>query len=215
MPLPQILDAAREHLFTDVSGMTAAGVPRATIDHILRLRTVYVHWLETPSLLDREIVAMIKSQYGLSDTKARQDLRLVKLLLGDLQQTTKDYHRHRFVSMIEETFALAREKGNLGAMVEAAGKYAKYTQLDKPDDRDAMVDAGPPQSFEFTDNPEVLGLKRVPGIKEIKKKLLDRYMSDDIVDIKAEEVEWNPDSIFDNIPAYGGAIDIPEEDIPQ
>lgn len=204
MPLPAILDIARKHLYEDVSRLTELGIPRPTIDHLLRLRDVYNQWLQEPSLSDRDIVDLFKSAYGISDTKARSDLQVVKRLLGDMQQTSKNYHRYRFIEMIEETYRLAREKKNLKAMADAAGKYAKYTQLDKPDEQDLGLDGIRPQSFEFTDDPAVLGLTRIPGIKERKKKLLEKYMSDDVQEVQAEEVEWNPEDIFNGVIPYGG-----------
>lgn len=209
MPLPSIADTASRHLFTDVDKMRQLAIPQQTINHIVRLRDLYNRMLAHPTSTDRSMVEHLCTAYGIGSTKAREDLRIVKSLLGNMQRASKDYHRFRFISMIEETYEKARDAENLTAMADAAGKYARYTQLDKPDEADLQLDTLRPQSLEFTDDVTTLGIARVAGIKEKKKRLLDKYMSDDVVDVKAEEIEYNPEDIFENLPpSYGTTSDL-------
>ena len=89
MPLPAIIDIAHQHLFSDRDKMQTAGLPAATIRHLERLRDIYNYWLAFPTKRDRDIVAELRSRYGIGDTVAREDLRMIKTLLGDLQTVTK------------------------------------------------------------------------------------------------------------------------------
>lgn len=197
MPLPSILDVARTHLFDDHDALVAAGLHPATIGHLLRIRDVYSYWLNFPLKRDKEIVAVIRQKYGVGDTQARTDLRLVKTLLGDFQQSTKDYHRFRAFSMIEDSFHAAKDAGNTRDMVAAADKYAKYAKLDKDDERDVNWDDINLLELEFTDDPTVIGLSRLPDHRNKIRALKDKYWSDNIVDVVPEDVEFNVDDLFD------------------
>ncbi len=197
MPLPSILDVARTHLFDDRDALVAAGMHPATIGHLLRIRDVYSYWLNFPLKRDKEIVALVRRKYDLSDTQARTDLRLVKTLLGDFQQSTKDYHRFRAFSMIEDSFHAAKAAGNTRDMVAAADKYAKYAKLDKEDERD--VDWGELKllNLEFTDDPAVIGISRMPDHRKKIRALKEKYWNDNVVDVLPENVEFNVDDLFD------------------
>ena len=143
MPLPAINDVAMRHLFTSTDEMTKVGIPVATQQHIIRLRDMYNHWLAFPKKKDREIVAELKHRYKLQNTQAYDDLRIIKNLLGNLQEASKQYHRYRFLEMITESYDMARTLKNTRSMVAAADKYAKYMQLDKEDEHDARYDLIP------------------------------------------------------------------------
>lgn len=129
-------------------------------------------------------------------SQAYEDLRIIKSLLGEFQRTTKDYHRYRFLEMIRSAYDKAAEKGDARSMAAAAAQYAKYTQLDKDDDRDKGYDRIVPQKFTFTDDPEVIGIKRLPDHREKIRKTKEQYWSEDIMDIDFEIVDNDPDELF-------------------
>ena len=190
------MDIAQRHLFDDRDRMLAEGIPLPTVERIIRLRDVYNYWLSFPSKKDRDIRQELMTRGGISMSQAYEDIRVIKSLLGEFQKTTKDYHRYRFLEMISGAYKTAAEKGDARSMAAAAAQYAKYTQLDKDDDRDKGYDRIVPQKFTFTDDPEVIGIKRVPDHREKIRKTKERYWNDDIVDIDFEEVDFNPDELF-------------------
>lgn len=196
MPLPAIIDTAREHLFDDRDALAKAELPAATIAHIIRLRDVYTYWLQFPTKKDREIVAELKRRGNIGDTQARTDLRLIKVLLGDLQKCTKDYHRYRFIEMITRTYNRASDAGDISSMVKAAAMYAKYTQLDKEDDRDARYDLIQPQKFVFTDDPRVIGIEPLPDFREKIRKKKDQYWTEQTEEVEFEEIDFDQDELF-------------------
>lgn len=197
MALPSILDAAHTHLFADRDKMVAAGLPEATIRHLERLRDIYNYWVTYPNKRDRDIVDELRKRYGVGDTVAREDLRLIKVILGDLHRTTKDYHRYRFLEMISAAFDKAQEKNNVMAMVAAADKYAKYMQLDKEDERASILDKVVPIVLSFTDDPEVIGIKRLPNFREKIKKMKEKYWTEATEEVDYEDVEAERlDNIF-------------------
>lgn len=198
MPLPAIIDTARDHLFADVQDMQRAGLPLATQEHIFRLRDLYNFWLQHPRIKDKEIILKLQQDYKLGKSQAYSDLSILKLLLGEFQKTSKDYHRYRFIEMINEAYEVARVNKDAKAMATAADKYAKYTQLDKEDEINFDYDKIAVQAFVPTDDPSVAGFKPVPNLREVIRNTIKKYEKECeyIEYVEVEEADFNPDNIF-------------------
>lgn len=203
MPLPSIADAAQQYLFTDRDKMIRSGVPEATINHIIRIRDVYSYWLQFPQKKDREIVGELMRRGNIQRSAAYEDLRLIKQLLGDLNKVSKDYARYRFLQMVERAYEVAESSGDARSMVAAADKLGKYMGLAEADEVDKGYDKIPVQIFAVTDNPEVIGLKRLPNARDLIKAMKQKYWNEEIVDVEAEEVDYDIDSIFHPKPING------------
>lgn len=203
MPLPSIADAAQQYLFTDRDKMIRSGVPEATINHIIRIRNVYSYWLQFPQKKDREIVGELMRRGNIQRSAAYEDLRLIKQLLGDLNKVSKDYARYRFLQMVERAYEVAENSGDARSMVAAADKLGKYMGLAEADEVDKGYDKIPVQIFAVTDNPEVIGLKRLPNARDRIKAMKQKYWNEEIVDVEAEEVDYDIDSIFHPKPING------------
>lgn len=203
MPLPSIADAAQQYLFTDRDKMIRSGVPEATINHIIRIRDVYSYWLQFPKKKDREIVSELMRRGNIQRSAAYEDLRLIKQLLGDLNKVSKDYARYRFLQMVERAYEVAENSGDARSMVAAADKLGKYMGLAEADEVDKGYDKIPVQIFAVTDNPEVIGLKRLPNARDLIKAMKQKYWNEEIVDVEAEEVDYDIDSIFHPKPING------------
>lgn len=198
MPLPAIIDTAREHLFADDQDMQRIGLPLATQKHIFRLRDLYQFWLQHPRIKDKEIILKLQQDYKLGKSQAYTDLSILKLLLGEFQKTSKDYHRYRFIEMINEAYEVARVNKDAKAMATAADKYAKYTQLDKEDEINFDYDKIAVQAFVPTDDPSVAGFKPVPNLREVIRNTIKKYEKECeyIEFVEVEEADFNPDNIF-------------------
>lgn len=196
MHQPPILEAARENLFTSVPDMVKVGLPEATRNRLLRLRDIYNYWLQFPNTKDRELALYIKTKYELQPSQTYADIRVVKALIGDMQKASKEYHRWRFIEMCNQAYEMARVNRDAKAMVAAADKYAKYTQLDKEDLVDRGFDKIMIQPFKPTDDPSVAGFKPIPNIRERIQKKIASYWSEEVEDVEIENVEYNEDDIF-------------------
>lgn len=203
MALPSILDAARQHLFEDVDKMQAAGVPATTVQHLLRIRDIYSYWLSFPAKRDRDIVAELRSRYGLSDTSAREDLKLIKVLLGDLQKPTKDYMRYRVTMMLQRAYEKADAANDARNMVAAADKLAKVHRLHDEDERASVLDTLVPTRLIFTDDPTVIGLARMPDFREKIPKIKEKYFIEGTEDVEFEDIDADLDELFKPIPGHG------------
>lgn len=196
MHQPPILEAAREYLFTSVPDMVKVGLPEATRNRLLRLRDIYNYWLQFPNTKDRELALYIKTKYELQPSQTYADIRVVKALIGGMQKASKEYHRWRFIEMCSQAYEMARVNRDAKAMVAAADKYAKYTQLDKEDLVDRGFDKIMIQPFKPTDDPSVAGFKPIPNIRERIQKKIASYWSEEVEDVEIENVEYNEDDIF-------------------
>ncbi len=196
MPVPATIDVCRNYLFADSDKMKAEGVPTVIQERLIRLRDMYNYWLQFPRKKDMEIVDELGRRYEISKSTCYEDVRIIKQLLGDLNQSTKEYHRLKFLQMIEETFDVARRVKDARAMAAAANYYGKYNKLDKEEAEDKGYDKIVVQPFEPTDDPTVIGIKPIPNLRDKIKSKIEQYWNDDIEDVEFEEIEFDEEKLF-------------------
>lgn len=196
MPVPATIDVCRNYLFADSDKMKAEGVPMVIQERLIRLRDMYNYWLQFPRKKDMEIVDELGRRYDISKSTCYEDVRIIKQLLGDLNQSTKEYHRLKFSQMIEETFDVARRVKDARAMAAAANYYGKYNKLDKEEAEDKGYDKIVIQPFEPTDDPTVIGIKPIPNLRDKIKSKIEQYWNDDIEDVEFEEIEFDEEKLF-------------------
>lgn len=196
MPVPATIDQARDYLFADRKKMQSDGVPQVIQERLIRLRDIYTYWLQFPLKKDLEIVNEIKCRYAVSTSTCYEDIRIIKQLLGDLNKSSKEYHRFRFCQMIQESYEVAKKKKDARSMAAAANYYGKYTMLDKEEAEDKGYDKIVVQPFEPTDDPTVIGIKPIPNLREKIKSKIDQYWSDDVEDVEFEEIEFDEEKLF-------------------
>lgn len=178
-----LITRTKEHLFSSPEEMKAAGLTQAQCARLLRLRELYVYWLENPLLPDSVIVSVLRERHHIGTTQAYEDVKLIRLFLGEIQRTTKDFLRWKWLQHMEEGFALARETKDATAYARLQAVFVKGAQLDKEDLQRADYSEITPQNFELTDNPETIGLKRIPNLDDRISTMLKKYA------IEAEEVD--------------------------
>ena len=176
--------------------MEAAGLPEATIRHIERLRDMHAYWLQFPNKRDRDIVAELRHRYGIGDTVARQDLRLLKNLIGDIEKVSKAYMRHRVTQMLERAYEKAEAVNNPRDMVAAAKALKEVHQLDQDDERRDVLETFVPVVLDFTDDPTTLGLPRLPNFREKIKQMKEKHFSEITQDVEFEDIDAKLDDMF-------------------
>ena len=128
---PANIDAIIDLMDRTPEEMEAQGVSANVRNRILRLRALYAWWLANPRKTDQELVHKDMQDYKVQRMMAYNDLHLIKLILGNLQNVSKDFARYRFDQMIQQTYDKAEETGDARAMAAAAAAYGKFHQLDK------------------------------------------------------------------------------------
>ncbi|MDR2913419.1 MAG: hypothetical protein LBV74_01055 [Tannerella sp.] len=191
---PNTLEVCRVHLFDDKTELEKHAIPGQLIDRIIRLRAAYTVWLEHPRKKDAEIRDFLMN-FGVNKSAAYDDIRILKLLLGDFTETSKNFHRFKFNSMVMNAYELAERRKDTRSMVAAAAQYAKYNQLDKEDALKTPWEEIIPQCFEPTSDPTVIGIKPIDNIQDKIRALKEKY-GKDIEDIEYEDVDFDEETLF-------------------
>ncbi len=168
----------QEFLFASEEEMQRAGLPMPMRKRIIRLRDIYLYWLNFPKLREKAIVLEVKRRYGVGDSMAYDDVRLVKTCLGTLNKATTEYYRWLFIERCEEAFQMARDKGDPSAFAKVLSALGKYTGLDKDESRVPDYSLIVPQPFEITADATVAGFKAIPNIEDKARKMLDRFIKE-------------------------------------
>ena len=176
--------------------LEARQVPDDVRGRVVRLRALYSWWLANPRKSDHDVVMRDMDKFGLKRMQAYNDLHLIKIIMGDLQRTTKDFARYKFEQMIQRAYEKAEMINDARAMAAAAAAYGKYHQLDKEDPVDNGFDLIRPQVFFPTSDPRVLGLKRIPNIKNVIKKLLKKYGGTSLELVQLEAEDYDKEQLF-------------------
>ena len=195
---PELIKRTQDFLFASQEEMEKAHVPIDVRQRLYRLRDMYSYWLRNPKQGDRHILAEIKRRNGLGDTQAYEDLRLLKLCLGNLQQMTRDWYQYLFIARCEEGFQMARDKGDAGAFAKVLASLGKFTRLDHEQLTGPDYSQIIPQQFEITSDPSVAGFRRIPNVLQLTLQLEKRFKKE-IEAAEYEVIEVKP--ISENEPA--------------
>ena len=198
MPLPNIIDIARTDLYTNREELEQK-YAITQVEHIIRLRDMVTWSIANPDMKDRQFVDEIKQRYGISMVTAYADLKIIKALLPNLAEATRDYHRWRYNEMILETYQMAKKRKDTKTMEKAATSYAKYNRIDVEDETAVPYHMIVVQPFFPTTDPRVVGINPVPNIDErirkLTKELADSHP--DTLNIEYEEADMPIEEIFD------------------
>ena len=132
----------------------------------------------------------IMDNFGVGRDVAYSDMNLVLRLFGSAPKAEKEFQRMRANRLVEKAAAaaIAGDDKQAKSLIKIAEVIVKINQLDQPDGEDYQWDQIIPKDESFSVDPEVIGIKKVPGIEETAKKLLARYTSEiDNVDIQDAE----------------------------
>ncbi len=199
MPLPNIVDIARNDLYTPREQLEA-NYAITQVEHIVRLRDMVTWCIANCDAKDRQFVDEIMQRYGISKVTAYADLKIVKSLLPTLAETTRDYHRWRYNEMILETYQMAKKRKDTKTMEKAATSYAKYNRIDVEDETAVPYHMIVVQPFFPTTDPRVVGINPIPNIDE-RIKIMTKELGDshpDTLNIEYEAADMNFEEIFDD-----------------
>lgn len=191
------LQLAETHLYDGRKEMEAAGLTADQVNAVIRIRDAYTILREHPDKKEREIIDHLIAIHGIQKSQAYNDLKAVKVLIGNFEQSSRDWHRWRFNNRNEQTRELARKWKDAKAMARCDHDYAKFNKLDQEEIESIDWETIQIQPFVPTSDPTVIGIKPVPNILERIKKLEKKYGADlDAVDVDYEDISFDEDDIF-------------------
>ena len=195
MSLPVNLDLYSRYVALDDDELREMRVAESLLVRLHRIRGMYAYWLQFPSKLDNDLVQYDMAMFKVSRSLAYEDLHLVKVLLGNLQQTTKEFMRWKINKSLEQDIAAARRAGDFRSVAALSKVLVANNRTDKDDEPDLEFDKIVPQNFEPTDDPTVLGIERIPDLRGKIRALYKRYSNTMIQDADFEEIkeEIKPD----------------------
>ena len=192
-----ILDIAKRDLYTAKDELEQR-YPLPQVEHVMRLRDMVTWAIANPDMKDRQFVDELRTRYGLSQVTAYADLKVVKAILPNLGEASREFHRWRFNEMIMETYQMAKKRKDTKTMEKAATSYAKFNRIDIEDEQSVPYHMIVVQPFFPTTDPRVVGITPVPNIDERIRKLT-RELSEthpDTQNIEYEDADLVLDDIF-------------------
>ena len=179
MSLPVNIDLYSEYLPVSSDELRTQLVPEDTIQRVERLRELSAYWRSYPSTSPKELVSRCMQIFHVGKSQAYDDIHILKILIGNLEATTKEFARWRVNQMIEEDRVAARRDGDWRAVASMQKNYILNNQTDKPDTPDMAFDKIVPLQLEPTDDPSVLGIKAPKNLRARRDKLIRQYSKDD------------------------------------
>ena len=190
MPFPAVQDVITTDFFTAEDELRKL-FPAASVERVLRLRELYNWVISNPDCKDKEFVDVAIGRFGISKTLAYDDLKIIKSVLPNITQASRDYHRWKYNEMILETYQMAKKRKDTKTMERAATSYAKFNNVNVEDEQSVPYDMIVVQPFTATSDPSVLGIKPIPNLEKVISDMIEKYRAEslDIDDIEYEDAD--------------------------
>ena len=190
MPFPAVQNVVTTDFFTAEDELRKS-LPAASVERVLRLRELYNWVISNPDCKDKEFVDVAIGRFGISKTLAYDDLKIIKSVLPNITQASRDYHRWKYNEMILETYQMAKKRKDTKTMERAATSYAKFNNVNVEDEQSVPYDMIVVQPFTATSDPSVLGIKPIPNIEKVISDMIEKYRAEslDIDDIEYEDAD--------------------------
>lgn len=191
------LALAENHLYDDTLIMRKSGLTERQINAVIRIRDAYTLLRDNPRKKDREIIDHLIVAHDIEKSQAYNDLKIVKYLIGSIEDASRDWHRFNFNRRNDETRELAKKWKNANAMARCDHDYAKFNKLDQDEAQQFDWESIQVQPFVPTSDPSVIGIKPIANINEKIAALEKQYEGDlETVDVDYVDVTFNPEDIF-------------------
>jgi hypothetical protein len=161
---------------------------------VIRYRFAFTQCLENPSILDKELVRQLISEYGVSQSQAYRDITNVKIILPNVKAAGKEWIRYVVTEELKADIQKCKDKLEeypddsnwMKNKIMATDKLAKYNKLDQDDGEQLPWDDIIPIPIDPTSDPMVLGVKPLENAEEEIKKLYEKYKGD----IEIDDVDY-------------------------
>ena len=165
MSIPKDLDVYQGYLAEDENGLQDLGLPPDTIERVIRFRALYTYWCRFPSKSVKEMVEWDMQYYKVKESQAYDDMHCIKIIMGNLQESSKKFHRWRLNQMIEEDRLAAKRAGDHRAVASMQKNYIKNNLTDKEDTPDLAFDKIVPPVPELSTDPSTVTGKKMPKLR--------------------------------------------------
>lgn len=195
MPLPANLDEYSKYIVMNDDELRKEPINPAVIQRVHRLRGLYAYWLQFPDKFERDILQQDMALFGVGRAQAYDDVRLVQIILGNMQQATRNFMRWKINQDLERDLRAARRAGDHKSVASIEKVRVMNNRTDKEDEPDTNYDRIPLFGVVFTSNPKALGIEGYDNEASLRKDIdtMNRKYSRDIEKEYTDYEEVNED----------------------
>jgi hypothetical protein len=199
MPLPTDLDNYSKYIVLNDDELQKLPINPAVIQRVHRLRGLYAYWLQFPDKFERDILQQDMALFGVGRAQAYDDVRLVQVILGNMQQAARNFMRWKINQDLEQDLRAARRAGDHKSVAAIEKVRVMNNRTDKEDEPNTNYERIPNLGVVFTDNPKVLGIEGYDNAASLRKdvnsmnKKYSREWEKEPEYIEYEEVEDDGD----------------------
>lgn len=164
-----------------------------------RIQAAFTIWIDNPQYTDRQLVKFLQEQFSISEPTAYTDIRMTKIMLGNVNKANKNWVRHQIydtqmkviqIAMVQVQKCKESENNKLVALVpqllnnisKSNEVISKAHQLDKEDVEAIDWSKVAILQLDITTDPSVLEGWNIGLNRDEKIKLLRQYSVKDVQD---------------------------------
>ncbi len=176
--------------------MEDAHLPENFVQRLKRVKGIYDYWLQFPTKNMTEMVEFEEQMFGIKRTQAYQDIRLVRLLLGENETSTKQFYRWKINNIIEEAIKAAKRAGDFRSVASLVKDYILNNQTDKPDPIELDFEKIVPNEFKMSSDIGIV----IPGKKKTPRSAIENMLKKYGItpDMKVEDADFEEVKEDDN-----------------
>ncbi len=172
MPLPANLDEYSRYIVMTDDELAQQPVNPAVIQRVHRLRGMYAYWLQFPDKFERDIMQQDMALFKVGRAQAYDDVRLVQVLLGNMQQATRNFMRWKINQDLEQDLKAARRAGDYRSVAAIEKARIQNNRTDKEDEPQMDYDRIPMFGVIMTSNPKALGIDAYDNEATLRKDIV-------------------------------------------
>lgn len=172
MPLPVNIDEYVSYIVMNDEELRDQHVSPAVIQRLHRLRGLYAYWLQFPDKFERDILQQDISLFGVGRAQAYDDVRLVQILLGNMQQATRNFMRWKINQDLEADLRAARRQSDYRSVASLEKVRVLNNRTDKEDEPETNYDRIPLFGVVFTSNPSALNIPGYDNEASLRKDII-------------------------------------------
>ena len=172
MPLPVNIDEYVSYIVMNDEELRDQHVSPAVIQRLHRLRGLYAYWLQYPDKFERDILQQDISLFGVGRAQAYDDVRLVQIILGNMQQATRNFMRWKINQDLEADLRAARRQGDYRSVASLEKVRVLNNRTDKEDEPETNYDRIPLFGVVFTSNPSALNIPGYDNEASLRKDII-------------------------------------------
>ena len=171
MPLPANLDEYTRYIVMNDDELKEERISTAIIQRLHRLRGLYAYWLQFPDKFERDILQQDIALFGVGRAQAYDDVRLVQIILGNMQQANRNFMRWKINQDLERDSKEARRQGDYRSVASLEKVRVLNNRTDKEDEPQTDYDRIPLFGVVMTSNPSVLKIEGYDNEAALRKDI--------------------------------------------